>query len=84
MAQDCYLQHTTLQRRAQPFKRESPCLLLRHCSCAARYYGMSAKEEAAHVRQVKRFAKGLFANVLGDADRCAPFHQQRTLRTHQS
>jgi hypothetical protein len=34
-----------------------------------RYYGMTAKEEAAHVRQVKRFAKGLFANVVGDADR---------------
>lgn len=34
-----------------------------------RYYGMTPKEEAAHVRQVKRFAKGLFANVLGDADR---------------
>lgn len=30
---------------------------------------MTAKEEAAHVRQVKRFAKGLFANVVGDADR---------------
>jgi hypothetical protein len=30
---------------------------------------MSDKEEEAHVRQVKRFAKGLFANVLGDADR---------------
>lgn len=36
-----------------------------------RYYGMTPKEEAAHVRQVKRFAKGLFANVLGDADRYA-------------
>lgn len=34
-----------------------------------RYYGMTPKEEAAHVRQVKRFAKGLFANVKGDADR---------------
>lgn len=34
-----------------------------------RYYGMTGKEEAAAVRQVKRFAKGLFANVLGDADR---------------
>lgn len=34
-----------------------------------RYYGMTAKEEAAHVRRVKRFAKGLFANVKGDADR---------------
>lgn len=34
-----------------------------------RYYGMTLKEEAAHVRQVKRFAKGLFTNCLGDADR---------------
>jgi hypothetical protein len=34
-----------------------------------RYYGMTPKEEAAHVRQVKRFAKGLFTNCLGDADR---------------
>lgn len=30
---------------------------------------MTPKEEAAHVRQVKKFAKGLFANVLGDAER---------------
>lgn len=30
---------------------------------------MTPKEEAAHVGQVKRFAKGLFANVLGDVDR---------------
>lgn len=43
------------------------------CVCAARirYYGMTPKEEAAHLRHVKRFAKGLFANVLGDADRLA-------------
>jgi hypothetical protein len=39
-----------------------------------RYYGMTPKEEEAHVRQVKRFAKGLFANVLGDANRCVPYH----------
>jgi hypothetical protein len=30
---------------------------------------MSPKEEAAHLRQVKRFAQGLFNNVLGDAQR---------------
>lgn len=34
-----------------------------------RYYGLSAKEEAAHVRHVKRFAKGLFYNIKGEADR---------------
>ncbi|KAF8070975.1 MSL9 [Scenedesmus sp. PABB004] len=34
-----------------------------------RYLGMTPKEEAAHVRHVKRFAKGLFANIRGDAER---------------
>lgn len=38
-------------------------------AAAARYYGMSAKEEAAHVRHVKRFAKVLFFNIKGEADR---------------
>jgi hypothetical protein len=34
-----------------------------------RYYGLSPKEEAAHLRHVKRYAKGLFHNIRGDTDR---------------
>ncbi|WIA11707.1 hypothetical protein OEZ85_011803 [Tetradesmus obliquus] len=34
-----------------------------------RYYGLSPKEEAAHLRHVERYAKGLFHNIRGDADR---------------
>jgi hypothetical protein len=40
--------------------------LLRLC---CRYYGLSPKEEAAHLRHVKRYAKGLFHNIRGDTDR---------------
>jgi hypothetical protein len=36
---------------------------------SCRYYGLSPKEEAAHLRHVKRYAKGLFHNIKGDADR---------------
>ncbi|KAF6256732.1 hypothetical protein COO60DRAFT_1461548 [Scenedesmus sp. NREL 46B-D3] len=34
-----------------------------------RYYGLSPKEEAAHLRQVKRYAKGLFHNIRGETAR---------------